>query len=93
VNAYRKKSIPPPHDVSETQAFERVLVMEGGQLIEDGSPATLAQQQDSRYRAMLETEAQVQAELWGSRTWRKLWMEKGRLSENPRPEQEACVQR
>jgi ATP-binding cassette subfamily B protein len=75
------------HDVSETQAFERVLVMEGGQIVEDGDPADLAQQAESRYRATLEAETQVRTEFWGSRTWRKLWLEDGHLSQDGRQEE------
>ena len=32
------------HDVGETQAFDRVLVVDGGRIVEDGAPADLAAQ-------------------------------------------------
>ena len=32
------------HDVGETQGFGRVLVVDGGQIVEDGAPADLAAQ-------------------------------------------------
>ena len=44
------------HDVGETRAFDRVLVVEGGQIVEDGAPADLAKRPGSRYRALLEAE-------------------------------------
>jgi ATP-binding cassette subfamily B protein len=69
------------HDVGETQTFERVLVIEGGQIIEDGAPADLAARSGSRYRAMLEAEVDVRERLWSGAAWRKLWLEEGQLTE------------
>jgi ATP-binding cassette subfamily B protein len=70
------------HDVSETRAFARVLVMEGGQIVEDGPPTDLAGRPESRYRAMLVTEVAVRAELWSSGAWRRLELKQGLLREN-----------
>ena len=70
------------HDVSETQAFARVLVVEGGQIVEDGPPADLANRPGSRYRAMLATEAAVREELWSSAAWRRLELKGGLLLEH-----------
>jgi ATP-binding cassette subfamily B protein len=69
------------HDVGETQDFERVVVIEEGQIVEDGSPDTLATQHGSHYRALLEAEEKVRKRLWESADWRRLWLEKGRLNE------------
>jgi ATP-binding cassette subfamily B protein len=71
------------HDIEETLEFERVLVMEGGRIVEDGPPAELAARQDSRYRALLDAEVQVRAQLWASSRWRRLTLEDGRLREAP----------
>jgi len=46
-------------DVGETRGFDRVLVIEEGRIVGDGSPAELANQQDSRYRQLLEAEESV----------------------------------
>jgi ATP-binding cassette subfamily B protein len=70
------------HDVSETRAFARVLVVEGGQIVEDGAPTELATRPASRYRAMLETEAAVRESLWSSGAWRRLELQRGLLREN-----------
>jgi ATP-binding cassette subfamily B protein len=69
------------HDVGETQAFDRVLVVEEGQIIEDGAPADLAAQSGSRYRALLEAEREGWVGLWSSGIWRRLRLEGGRLVE------------
>jgi ATP-binding cassette subfamily B protein len=68
------------HDVAETLAFERVLVVQGGRIVEDGAPAALAQS-DSCYRQLLDAEAQVRSQLWQGAHWRRLQVADGRLSE------------
>jgi ABC-type transport system involved in cytochrome bd biosynthesis fused ATPase/permease subunit len=68
------------HDVSETMAFPRVLVVEEGRIVEDGVPAILAKQ-PSRYRDLLEAEAVVAKQIWRGDYWRRLEMTGGRLVE------------
>lgn len=55
------------HDVADTVGFPRVLVLEGGRVVEDGDPATLATETESRYRGLLDAE-RTSAELFGG--WR-----------------------
>ena len=50
------------HDVSETQEFDRVLVIEDGVVIEDGAPALLAGGR-TRYRELLDAETQVRDQM------------------------------
>jgi ATP-binding cassette subfamily B protein len=79
------------HDVGATQAFERVLVVEAGRIVEHGAPADLAARSDSRYRAMLEAEAMVREGLWSSNVWRRMRLEDGRLVETCRHEGTSCA--
>jgi ATP-binding cassette subfamily B protein len=72
------------HDVGETQAFERVVVVENGRIVEDAAPATLAARPGSRYRAMLDAEEEVRRGLWQGADWRRLWIEGGELQEGNR---------
>ncbi|MEK8020185.1 MAG: cysteine peptidase family C39 domain-containing protein [Candidatus Parabeggiatoa sp.] len=74
------------HDVGETQTFERVLVIENGELIEDDTPSTLLAQPDSRYHALLKAEEVVTKGFWESAAWRRLWLEKGELIEKTQKE-------
>jgi ATP-binding cassette subfamily B protein len=67
------------HDVGATQTFDSVLVVEAGRIVEHGAPAALAAQPESRYRTLLEAEAEVRDGLWSSGVWRRLWLEEGRL--------------
>ena len=67
------------HDVGETRAFDRVVVIEGGQIVEDSAPADLAKRPGSRYRAMLDAEEVLRGELWSSGTWRRLRLAGGML--------------
>jgi ATP-binding cassette subfamily B protein len=64
------------HDVEETLTFDRVLVVEDGQIIEDGSPGKLTAR-DSRYRDLLRAEKLVRQELWKSKEWRRIEVNNG----------------
>jgi ATP-binding cassette subfamily B protein len=72
------------HDVGITQAFDRVLVVESGQIIEDGAPVCLASCPDTRYRALLDAEASVHEGLWSNGLWRRLRLVEGRVCEEDR---------
>jgi ABC-type bacteriocin/lantibiotic exporter with double-glycine peptidase domain len=72
------------HDVGETLGFSRALVIENGRIVEDGNPADLARQVNSRYRALLEAEESVREGSWSGGHWRHLRMEGGRLIEELR---------
>jgi ABC-type multidrug transport system fused ATPase/permease subunit len=69
------------HDVGATQDFERVLVVEDGQIVEDGAPATLAGRPGTRYRALLDAEVAVHEGLWAHGRWRRLRLVEGRVCE------------
>ena len=69
------------HDVEQTQDFERVLVIEKGQIVEDDAPSALIAQPNSRYRSLLLAEEAVRRGLWESTEWTHLWLNNGRLSE------------
>jgi hypothetical protein len=65
-----------------------VLVVEGGQIVEDGVPAELAARAGSRYQALLKAEREVRQGLWSSGVWRRLRLEGGRLVEVSRNEEQ-----
>jgi ATP-binding cassette subfamily B protein len=69
------------HDVAETYAFPRVLVVDGGRIVEDGSPGDLAADPRSRYRALLDAEQCVREALWQGALWRRLRLEGGTIVE------------
>jgi ABC-type bacteriocin/lantibiotic exporter with double-glycine peptidase domain len=69
------------HDVADTQTFDRVLVMEGGRIVEDGAPAELGKLAGSRYSALLYREAALKRQLLQSGVWRRLHMVNGSLVE------------
>lgn len=69
------------HDVRETLSFPRVLVLEDGQVVEDGRPDELVADSGSRYRRLLDAEDAVRGGLWGSRIWRRLQLRAGGLAE------------
>jgi ATP-binding cassette subfamily B protein len=73
------------HDVGATQDFARVLVVEDGQIVEDGAPATLAVRPGTRYRALLDAEVTVHEGLWAHGLWRRLRLVEGRVCEAGSP--------
>lgn len=72
------------HDVGETRDFERVLVVDNGRIVEDGSPIELIERPRSRYRDLLEAEEMVRETLWASDDWRRLEIDRGELFEEGR---------
>ena len=63
------------HDIAETAAFPRVLVIADGRIAEDGPPAALLAQPGSRYAALAEAERRVRAAAWSGDRWRRLRLE------------------
>lgn len=59
------------HDVTDTLALPRVLVVDGGRIVEDDAPARLAAR-PSRYRSLLEAERAAAEHVWGRTSWRRL---------------------
>jgi ABC-type transport system involved in cytochrome bd biosynthesis fused ATPase/permease subunit len=68
------------HDVGETLAFGRVLVVEQGRIVEDGRPRDLALA-NSRYRQLLAAERDLRRRAWADTNWRRLRLVGGRLVE------------
>jgi ATP-binding cassette subfamily B protein len=69
------------HDVAETLDFDRVLVVDGGCIVEDGAPRTLAAG-STHYAALLQAEERVHAELWQGAHWRRLQVRDGAVCED-----------
>lgn len=70
------------HDVGDTRVFPRVLVVEGGRVVEDGPPEVLLAQ-GGAYAAMLAEEDALRA-AWSGPGWRHLVVERGTLREEAR---------
>jgi ABC-type bacteriocin/lantibiotic exporter with double-glycine peptidase domain len=68
------------HDIAEAMTFDRVLVLEGGQIVEDGDPRELARDPQSRFCGMLEAERAIREEFWNGAEWRHLHLENGQLT-------------
>ena len=67
------------HDVGETLSFPRVLVVDSGRIVEDGSPEDLVRQPDSTYRKLLLAEEEVREGLWSNHNWQHLHLRDGQL--------------
>ena len=68
------------HDIGETRGFERVLVIEGGLIVEDGAPSVLAERPNSRYAGLLAAEERALARLAGPE-WRHLRVAAGLVTD------------
>jgi len=78
------------HDLSETLDFDRVLVVESGRVVEDGTPAELSADPNTRYSRLIEAERMTKAEMWGADFWRRIRIHSGRIVEElPKPSAEA----
>jgi ATP-binding cassette subfamily B protein len=70
------------HDLEAAASFDRVLVMEGGRIVEDAPPAALAAEPASRFAALGAEYAALDEAAWGRRRWRRFRMAAGRLAES-----------
>jgi ATP-binding cassette subfamily B protein len=68
------------HDVHDTLAFDRVLVMAGGALVESGRPQALAARPGSRFAALLAGEQDARRMWSESQAWRHLRLDRGRVA-------------
>ena len=71
------------HDVSETREFLSVIVIEDGRVVEYDSPERLAADPKSRYRAMLDAEEELMAELWSHPAWKRWQLKHGAVDSKP----------
>jgi ATP-binding cassette subfamily B protein len=68
------------HDISETQSFEQVVVIEDGRIAEHGAPSDLIRKSRSRYKELLEAEKAVREGLWSGGMWRRIRLDEGVLT-------------
>jgi ABC-type multidrug transport system fused ATPase/permease subunit len=71
------------HDVVQTQDFDRVLVIEGGRIVENGPPGELLARETSRYAQLVRADYENHRLLWRGGAWRHWWLADGQLQEKP----------
>jgi ATP-binding cassette subfamily B protein len=59
------------HDVADTQDFDRVVVIEDGRLVEQGTPAKLLADPASRYAALVRDDELTQRDVWSATHWKR----------------------
>jgi len=67
------------HDIASTLSFDRVLVLDHGQIVEDDSPSLLQLRPDSEYSRLLKSTASAR-DLCGS--WRRIRFADGKVTGN-----------
>jgi ATP-binding cassette subfamily B protein len=68
------------HDVSDTLDFDRVVVVDGGRIVEQGVPRSLYESSASLYRSLVDREEVLKAD-WEGPLWRHLTVAHGVLAE------------
>lgn len=71
------------HDVEETRTFDRVIVLDNGRILEDGSPADLAADPTSRYARLLAAERDLLERLWSAPGWTRWRVANGAVAVEP----------
>lgn len=69
------------HDIGHALDFDRVLVVEDGQIVEDGHPLALRQEPESRFKLLLDAEERAKTSIWRSQEWRRLRIQDGVIRE------------
>jgi ABC-type bacteriocin/lantibiotic exporter with double-glycine peptidase domain len=67
------------HDVSDTEGFDRVLVLDAGRIVEDDRAERLRARPESLYRALARADERLRPDLWWAPDWRRARIEDGRL--------------
>jgi ATP-binding cassette subfamily B protein len=70
------------HDVDQVDDFDRVVVLRGGRVIEEGSPERLRKTDGSAYGQLQADHHARQEKAWDPRRWRVLRMVEGRVVED-----------
>jgi ATP-binding cassette subfamily B protein len=78
--AIRSSMVFVSHDIGHAMSFDRVLVVDQGKIVEDGSPAELSTQ-DSAFARLLRAEKDVLTSAWSGRRWRRLRIDVGSVQE------------
>jgi ABC-type transport system involved in cytochrome bd biosynthesis fused ATPase/permease subunit len=74
------------HDLADTLDFDRVLVVERGQVVQQGAPVQIAADESSRYAELLAAEDRARAQVWDGDFWRRIGIHSGHVVEHmPKP--------
>ncbi|WOB11356.1 ATP-binding cassette domain-containing protein [Piscinibacter gummiphilus] len=68
------------HNIAETLDFDRVLVVDNGQIAESGAPQELAHR-GHQYRNLLAKDEETDDALWQNADWRRVVLRRGQLVE------------
>ena len=67
------------HDLKDTRGFDRVLVIEDGRIIEDGTPDALLRQPQGRYASLYREALALESSLWSAPHWQKRSVLRGKV--------------
>lgn len=67
------------HELEETLEFDRVLVLDHGEILEDGDPKILQSLSHSRFSQMLTASRELRSGLWHGNQWKRMQLSLGRI--------------
>jgi ABC-type multidrug transport system fused ATPase/permease subunit len=69
------------HDITESLEFDRVVVLDRGRIVQDGSPEKLIADSDGAFSRMLQAQRQADREVWKGPDWRRICLDEGAFRE------------
>ncbi len=69
------------HDIESAKAFNKVIVVDQGCVVEQGDPNVLAENKESEFYALLKSDHDVNNDVWSSKSWRRFSLSSGSLEE------------
>lgn len=69
------------HDVEDALTFDKVVVVESGQVVETGDPKTLLENSNSRFSSQLSAERALHEKWWRGDNWQRLYVVDGQVRE------------
>ncbi|WP_394843865.1 ATP-binding cassette domain-containing protein [Pendulispora brunnea] len=65
------------HDIAEAMNFDRVVVVDDGRIVEQGSPSELLETKGGRFYELLDSERELHEKRWNDPAWRNLHVKQG----------------
>jgi ATP-binding cassette subfamily B protein len=79
------------HDVVDTRGFDRVIVIDGGAVVEEGVPGELLRRPRSRYATLVGSQSAIRDRMGRAGGWREVRLTGGRLETVTREVDDACA--
>ena len=69
------------HDISHTEDYDRIVIVDHGQIVESGHPGTLQRDPSSHYALLLAHESRTSVSAWRNDHWKSVRVDGGEIRE------------